>query len=158
MRVSSHRPAGRGWRPWPVMFICAALMALACQPAAPSPTAAPAKPTEAPPKPAAPSPAASPSPSPSPSPAAVALTPASDAPGRNWPSYGGTLSNQRYSTLTQINTSNVTGLKGAWNFHIAYGEKASSFESTPVVIDGTMYLTSGRNDVWALNAKDGSKM
>ncbi len=76
-------------------------------------------------------------------------------PGADWPNYGGSYYNQRYSTLTQINTSNVKNLKGAWTFHAKFGDKSSSFESTPVAINGVMYLTSGRDDVWALDAKNG---
>src|SRR5919198_5928704 len=63
---------------------------------------------------------------------------------QNWTTYGGNMSNWRYSSLTQVDTSNVKDLKGAWTFHVSYGEKASSFESTPVVVDGIMYVTSGR--------------
>ena len=74
----------------------------------------------------------------------------------NWQSYGGNMSNWRYSSLTQVDTSNVKNLKGAWNFHVTYANKGSSFESTPVVVDGVMYVTSGRDDVWALNAKNGA--
>lgn len=78
------------------------------------------------------------------------------APDKNWDTYGGNISNWRHSSLTQINTANVKDLKGAWTFHANYGNKASSFESTPIVVDGVMYVTSGRDDVWALNAKNGS--
>ncbi|HZF03497.1 MAG TPA: hypothetical protein VE932_04095, partial [Patescibacteria group bacterium] len=34
--------------------------------------------------------------------------------GKDWVTNGGNLTNQRYSTLTQINTTNVKQLKGAW--------------------------------------------
>src|SRR5512133_1830733 len=77
--------------------------------------------------------------------------------GADWSSHGGDLFNQRYSALDQINKTNVKDLKGAWFFHIDYGEQASSFESTPIVIGGVMYVTSGRADVWALDAKTGTK-
>jgi len=80
-----------------------------------------------------------------------------NAAGNDWPSYGGGgTANLRYSSLNQIHSCNVQHLRGAWTFHAKYGEKGSSFESTPVVINGVMYLTSGRDDVWALDAKTGS--
>src|SRR5437879_48844 len=75
---------------------------------------------------------------------------------QNWTTYGGNMSNWRYSSLTQVDTSNVKDLKGAWTFHATYANKGSSFESTPVVVDGVMYVTSGRDDVWALNATNGA--
>lgn len=78
-----------------------------------------------------------------------------EATGKDWSMYGGDYFNRRYSGLNQINTSNVQDLKAAWKFHIGYADKASSFETTPIVIDGVMYITSGRNDVWALDAKTG---
>lgn len=84
--------------------------------------------------------------------AAAAPAPA----GKDWPNYGGDYYNRRYSSLDQINTTNVKDLKAAWKFHIGFGDKPSSFETTPVVIDGVMYITSGRNDVWALGAKNGN--
>lgn len=82
---------------------------------------------------------------------AASLTPA----GKDWPNYGGDFSNQRYSSLNQINTGNVKDLKAAWTFHVKYQDKPSSFEATPVVVDGVMYVTSGRDDVYALTAKTG---
>jgi quinohemoprotein ethanol dehydrogenase len=78
-------------------------------------------------------------------------------PGKDWPTNGGDLTNQRYSTLKQIDTSNVKQLKGAWMTRL----KASglggkySHEATPLVKDGVMYIITGNDDVFALNAKTG---
>jgi glucose dehydrogenase len=53
----------------------------------------------------------------------------------------------RYSALAQINRQNVSKLKVAWTFHtgdISEGKgrrKRSGFETTPLLIDGTLYLT-----------------
>src|SRR5215472_9583881 len=77
--------------------------------------------------------------------------------GRNWVTNGGNLTNQRYSTLTQIDTSNVKQLKGAWMTRLkgsGLGGKYS-FEATPLVKDGVMYISTGNDDVFALNAKTG---
>jgi quinohemoprotein ethanol dehydrogenase len=76
--------------------------------------------------------------------------------GADWPTYGGNQFNQRCSALDQINKSNVKNLKGAWTFHTGYTDPAASFESTPVVVGGVMYVTTGRNDVFALDAKTGA--
>jgi hypothetical protein len=77
--------------------------------------------------------------------------------GKDWVTNGGNLTNQRYSTLEQINASNVKQLKGAWMTRLkgsGLGAKYS-FEATPLVKDGIMYLITGNDDVFALNAKTG---
>jgi alcohol dehydrogenase (cytochrome c) len=77
--------------------------------------------------------------------------------GKDWPVWGGNWSNQKYSTLNQINTSNVAKLGGAWVQHIESGNANKySQQSTPVVKDGVMYVTSGQQDVFALDAKTGA--
>src|SRR5262252_4926489 len=77
--------------------------------------------------------------------------------GKDWVTNGGNLTNQRYSTLKQIDTSNVKQLKGAWIAHLkgsGLGGKYS-FEATPIVKDGIMCMVTGNDDVFALNAKTG---
>ena len=77
--------------------------------------------------------------------------------GKDWVTNGGGLTNQRYSTLTQINTDNVAKLKGAWMTRLkgsGVGGKYS-FEASPLVKDGVMYVITGNDDVFALNAKTG---
>src|SRR5262249_30702022 len=77
--------------------------------------------------------------------------------GKDWVTNGGNLTNQRYSTLNQINTSNVKQLKGAWMIRLkgsAYGGKYSH-EATPLVKDGVMYVITGNDDAFAVNAKTG---
>ena len=56
----------------------------------------------------------------------------------------------KYSTLDQINTGNVKSLQQAWTFHT--GDKSGFFESTPLVVDGTMYFTA-QNGVYALDRR-----
>jgi alcohol dehydrogenase (cytochrome c) len=77
--------------------------------------------------------------------------------GKDWVTNGGNLTNQRYSTLKQIDTSNVKQLKGAWVTHLKGSRLGGkySFEATPVVKDGIMYMVTGNDDVFALNAKTG---
>ena len=77
--------------------------------------------------------------------------------GKDWVTNGGNLTNQRYSTLKQINTGNVKQLKGAWMTRLkgsGLGGKYSA-EATPLVKDGIMYVVTGNDDVFALNAKTG---
>ena len=77
--------------------------------------------------------------------------------GKEWLTIGGDWSNTRYSTLSQINRGDVKGLKGAWVVHLGSGLGAKySLEGTPIVKDGVMYVTSGNDDVFALDAKTGA--
>jgi len=77
--------------------------------------------------------------------------------GKEWLTNGGDWSNTRYSTLTQINRNNVKNLKGAWVTHLGSGLGAKySLEGTPIVKDGVMYIASGNDDVFALDAKTGA--
>src|SRR4029077_11430124 len=71
--------------------------------------------------------------------------------GKDWVTNGGNLTNQRYSTLKQIDTSNVKNLKGAWMIRLkgsGLGGKYSH-EATPLVKDGIMYVITGNDDAFA---------
>ncbi len=73
----------------------------------------------------------------------------------DWPLYGNGYHNQRYSPLQQINQHTVGRLQLAWKFQT--GIKAT-FQSSPLVIDGVMYLTTPYNHVLALDAADGREL
>jgi quinoprotein glucose dehydrogenase len=79
----------------------------------------------------------------------------------DWPFYGGDAGGSRYSPLTQINKSNVTELKVAWEYHTgdvsdgSDNRRKSEFETTPIVADGTMYLSTPFNRVVALDPETG---
>jgi quinoprotein glucose dehydrogenase len=89
-------------------------------------------------------------------------TATTDAP-ESWPHYGHDAGGMRYSPLTQINRENVTQLKVAWSFHTGEisdghsGRKRSGFETTPLVVDGTLYLTTPFNRVIALDPETGAQ-
>ena len=75
----------------------------------------------------------------------------------DWPSYGNDPGGMRYSRLTQIDRTNVARLKVAWTFHTGDisdgkdGRKRSGFETTPILVDGILYLTTPFNRVIALD-------
>jgi len=71
--------------------------------------------------------------------------------GANWLSYNGDYTGRRYSSLDQINASNVGRLQAKWVFH---SSNSDSLEVTPVVVDGMMFVTSA-NDAYALDAQTG---
>src|SRR5258705_5050977 len=71
--------------------------------------------------------------------------------GANWTSYNGDYTGRRFSSLQEINASNVAQLRAAWVFHPGNSQR---LEATPVVVRGMMYVTSA-NDVFALDARTG---
>ena len=70
----------------------------------------------------------------------------------NWLTYGHGYANQRYSALTEIDTSNVKCLTPAWIFQTGM---VGTFPTNPLVVDGVMYLTTPFNHVIALDAATG---
>ena len=71
----------------------------------------------------------------------------------NWPTYGGDYSAWRYSKLDQINAANVKEMVPIWAFQT--GDYQSGLQSTPIVIDGVMYVSTGSNQIYALDAASG---
>src|SRR5207302_8503877 len=69
----------------------------------------------------------------------------------------------RYSPLKQINKDNVSRLKVAWVFHtgdVSEGSKTrprSGFETTPIVVENALYLTTPFNRVIALDPQTGAQ-
>jgi quinoprotein glucose dehydrogenase len=78
--------------------------------------------------------------------------------GNDWPVVGGDSGNSRYSSLTQINRSNVNGLRVAWTYHTCDSKEGSTIECTPIVIGGTMFVTTVRCRVVALDADSGREL
>lgn len=78
---------------------------------------------------------------------------ATHATGDDWPLYGGTNFAWRYSALDQVNTSNVKKLGAAWVFQT--GDYEMGLQSTPIVIDGIIYLSTSRNWVYAIEGTTG---
>lgn len=75
--------------------------------------------------------------------------------GSNWLVYGGDLGQMRFSPNDEINSSNVKDLEVKWIFQTGV---LGSFENTPVVQDGVMYVTTPHNHVFAVDAKTGKEL
>jgi len=75
----------------------------------------------------------------------------------NWALHNLDLAGSRYSTLDQINTSNVKTLTPRWLFQYGIIDGVSN-QTTPVIVDGVMYVTDPRGGVYAVNAADGHLM
>jgi quinoprotein glucose dehydrogenase len=80
-----------------------------------------------------------------------------------WPNYGNDAGGMRYSPLSQINRDNVSRLKVAWIFHTgdvsdgSHDRKRSGFETTPILVDGTLYFSTPFNRVIALDPETGKQ-
>ncbi len=83
---------------------------------------------------------------------------------QEWRYYGGDAGGSKYSPLDQITRSNVGQVRVAWTFHtgdVSDGTKyptRSAFESTPLVIDGVMYVTTPFCRLIALEAETGKQL
>jgi len=93
---------------------------------------------------------------------APAFTPQEQAatPARDWITVGGNIQQQHYSSLSQINSGNVGALKEAWHVHLDNSGTAAKYnnEATPLVYDGVMYIVTGNDDVFALDAATGQRL
>ena len=81
---------------------------------------------------------------------------APEAEPGSWLSYGQTYKEQRFSQLNQINQSNINDLGIVW--HKSIGDFNQRMQGTPLVVDGTMYVTNGWSVVWALDAVTGEEL
>jgi quinohemoprotein ethanol dehydrogenase len=80
--------------------------------------------------------------------------------GANWSTNGGGTTNDRYSSLSEINTENVKELKGDWMTKIGSDATAAKFsvEGQALEYEGTIYASDGADDVFALDAGTGEKL
>jgi alcohol dehydrogenase (cytochrome c) len=72
-----------------------------------------------------------------------------------WLTYSGDYSGRRHSPLTQITPANVAQLAAQWTFQTGV---AGKFEATPIVIDGTLYITGPQNHAWAIDGRTGRQI
>ena len=87
-----------------------------------------------------------------------------DGPVAGWPAYGGDPFGTRYSPLTQIDRQNVKQLEvvwthrtGDWSDGSKYPRK-SSFEATPILFDGILYVSTPFSRVIALDPETGAEL
>jgi quinoprotein glucose dehydrogenase len=76
----------------------------------------------------------------------------------DWRTTGGDPGNSRYSTLDQINRTNVGTLRVAWIYHTGDvpPNSRSEIQATPIVVDGVLYTTTPALAVVALRADSGT--
>jgi len=82
---------------------------------------------------------------------AARLRGAEAEPG-NWLTYSGNYRGHRHSALKQIDTSNVAALRAAWVYQ---SREAGKIETSPIVVDGTIFITDKPHIVTALDGRTG---
>ena len=73
----------------------------------------------------------------------------------DWLNYGLDYGEMRYSKLTQVNTDNVKNLGLKWSYNL---ESIRGVESTPLVVDGIMYVTASWSVVHAVDVRTGKRL
>ncbi|MDQ6698679.1 MAG: c-type cytochrome, partial [Acidobacteriota bacterium] len=76
---------------------------------------------------------------------------ASDGEPQNWLGYWGDLRGTHYSGLKSVTPANVASLASVWTYQFA----GSTIETTPLVVDGIMFVTGSKNSAAALDARTG---
>ena len=72
----------------------------------------------------------------------------------DWPAYGGGAAGDRYSTLTQIDRANVSGLRQAWRHDTGEG----GLQTSPLMVEGVLYVTTPTQKVIALDPATGRQI
>jgi glucose dehydrogenase len=80
----------------------------------------------------------------------------SDKEPQNWLTYGGNYYDQRFSGLQQLTPQNVARLRLAWAYQP--NRPAGNVETSPIVVDGIMYVTEPPSTVTALEAHTGARL
>ena len=92
---------------------------------------------------------------------AAAATPAPGVATAEWAAYGGDALGARYSPLAEITRDNVAALRVAWTFgtgetpQAAPTRRPTAFEATPILVDGTLYLSTPLGKVFAVDPTTG---
>ena len=83
-----------------------------------------------------------------------------EAPHAAWPTNGGNLLNQRYSTLDTINKQNVGQLRGVWRASLGGSGAGPGFsaEAQTLAQDGVLYVVTGANDAFAIDVETGKTL
>src|SRR5258706_10822758 len=93
----------------------------------------------------------------------LALSIATGVYAQDWPAYGNDPGGSRFSPLSQIARANVSRLKVAWTYLTGALEPATrlnqkaAFEATPILVDGTLYLSTPFDQVIALDPATGAE-
>ncbi len=94
----------------------------------------------------------------------VAAGSAATVENQEWPVFSGDLGSRKYSTLADINRTNVSHLALTWQWQTGeqplpqYGTSPGMFETTPLMLDGALFLSTPYNRVVALDPRTGREL
>jgi quinoprotein glucose dehydrogenase len=76
-----------------------------------------------------------------------------------WQQYKGSDENIHYSSLTQIDTNNVTQLQVAWEYHTKDADtaNASQIQCNPIIVNGVLFGTTPEMKLFAIEANTGKE-
>jgi len=80
----------------------------------------------------------------------------------DWGYYGGDPGGTRFSRIASVNVRNVAGLKKAWEYHTGAlqpetdANHRAAFECTPILVNGTLYVTTPFDQIIALDPTTGA--
>jgi len=74
-----------------------------------------------------------------------------------WKIYGGNKSNNHYSSLKEIDTSNVSQLQVAWIYHTGDADSMTQIQVNPIIVDNILYGVSPKLKLFALDAATGKE-
>ena len=75
-----------------------------------------------------------------------------------WQSYGGNKESNHYSSLTQIDTGNVSQLQLAWMYHTGDADSMTQIQVNSIIVDTVLYGVSPKLKLFALNAASGKEI
>lgn len=75
-----------------------------------------------------------------------------------WLTYSGDYTGRRHSPLTQITPQNVHRLAAQWTFQAEGMPAARGFQTTPIAVDGILYIAGNGNYAWAIDVRDGRQI
>src|SRR5262245_52390555 len=87
-----------------------------------------------------------------------------DAPTIEWRHWGGDAAQTKYSTAADITPANVRNLEAAWTWRTIdraspeHDIRPGGFESTPLMVDNVLYVTTSFHRVVALDAETGAQL
>lgn len=71
---------------------------------------------------------------------------------QDWPVQGGNFRNQRYAAIDDINRQTISRLGLAWYYQF---DTDRGQEATPIMVDGTLYVSTAWNEIFAFDPRDG---
>src|SRR5665647_1185625 len=79
---------------------------------------------------------------------------------KNWNVYGGTKDAMHYSSLTDVDTSNVSHLQVTWEYHTGDADTGYStqIQCNPIIVNGVLYALTPKMKLFALDAATGKEI